>query len=87
MLKYELYLGLDVRNPVFRGLQITQAQISLRIRAISAFVIRFLETSICNLALGEISILLLVSVTEETGLNLALLETPEDRVSRVEAQF
>ena len=52
-------LGLDARNPVSRGLRTTQAQTSLRIRAvsmISAFVIRFLERFICNLATGEIYI-------------------------------
>ena len=38
---------------------------------ISAFVIRFLESSICKLATGEISIHLLVSVAEEPGLKLA----------------
>ena len=39
---------------------------------ISAFVIRFVERSICKLATGEISIFLLVNVAEETGLKLAL---------------
>ena len=29
-----LYLGLDVRNPVFGGMQTTQVQTSLRIRAV-----------------------------------------------------
>ena len=46
---------------------------------ISAFVICFLESTISNLATGEISILLLqVSVAEETGLKVASTETPED---------
>ena len=44
---------------------------------VSTFVIRFLESFICKLATGEISIFLIVSVTEETGLNLALTETPK----------
>ena len=44
---------------------------------ISAFVIRFLKRSICTLATGEISIFWLVSVAEETGLKLALTETPK----------
>ena len=44
---------------------------------ISAFVIRFLESFICKLATGEISIFWIVSVVEETGLNLALTETPK----------
>ena len=42
---------------------------------ISAFVIHFLESIICKLATGEISIFYLVSVAEETGLKLALSET------------
>ena len=37
---------------------------------ISAFVIHFLESIICKLANGEISIFRLVSVAEETGLKL-----------------
>ena len=44
---------------------------------ISPFVIRFLKSIICKLAIGEISIFKLVSVAEETGLNLAFLETPK----------
>ena len=44
---------------------------------ISAFVIRFLESIICILATGEIAIFRLVSVAEETGLKLALSETPK----------
>ena len=41
---------------------------------ISAFVIPLLESIISRLASSEISTLLLVSVAEETGLKLALLE-------------
>ena len=37
----------------------------------------FLESIISRLATSEISIFLLVSVTEETGLSLALSETPK----------
>ena len=44
---------------------------------ISTFVIRFLERTICKPAIGEISIFLQVSAAEETGLKLALLETPK----------
>ena len=44
---------------------------------ISAFVIRFFESAIFNLATGEISFFYLVSVAEETGLKLALSETPK----------
>ena len=39
---------------------------------ISAFVICFLESTICKLATGEISIFYLASVAEESGLKLAL---------------
>ena len=42
---------------------------------ISAFVILLLESIISKLTKGEISIFKLVSVAEETGLSLALLET------------
>ena len=46
-------------------------------RLISAFVIRFLESIISKLAKNEISIFLLVSVAEETGLSFVLSETPK----------
>ena len=49
---------------------------------IIAFVIRFLESIISKLATGEIAGFLIVSVAEETGLNLALLKTPEQVLSR-----
>ena len=42
---------------------------------ISAFVIRLLESIISRLASSEISFYWLVSVAEETGLSLVLLET------------
>ena len=44
---------------------------------ISAFVIRFLESIICNLFTGEISMFYLVSVAKATGLKLAFSETPK----------
>ena len=44
---------------------------------ISAFVIRSLKSTICKLATGESLIFYLVSVAEQTGLKLALLETPK----------
>ena len=44
---------------------------------ISTFFIGFLESTICKLAAGEISIFYLVSAAEETGLKLALSETPK----------
>ena len=42
---------------------------------ISAFVTPFVESIICKLATGEISIFWLVPVAKETGLKLALSET------------
>ena len=47
-------------------------------RLISAFVIRILERIISNLATGEISSYLLVSVAEQTGLSLAMSEPPKE---------
>ena len=44
---------------------------------ISAYVIRVLESIIFKPATGEISIFQLVYVAEETGLKLALSETPK----------
>ena len=44
---------------------------------ISTFFARFLESIICKLATCEISVFQLVSVAEETGLKLALSETPK----------
>ena len=44
---------------------------------ISAFVIRFLENTIYNLATSKISIFQQVSVAEQAGLNLTLSETPK----------
>ena len=44
---------------------------------ISAFVIHFLENIICRHDSGEISIFLLVSVAEVTGLKFALSESPK----------
>ena len=46
-------------------------------RLISAVVIRLLESIISLLSSSEISIFQLVCVDEETGLKLALLETPK----------
>ena len=46
-------------------------------RLISAFVICSLESIVDKLATCEISIFKLVSVAEETGLCLALSETPK----------
>ena len=49
---------------------------------IIAFVIRLLENIISKLATGKIAGFLIVSVAEETGLNRALLKTPEQVLSR-----
>ena len=46
-------------------------------RLISTFVIRLLESIISLLSSSKISIFQLVCVDEETGLKLALLETPK----------
>ena len=46
-------------------------------RLFSAFVIRFLESIISQLAASEISIFKLISVAEETDFSLPLLETPK----------
>ena len=47
-------LGLDARKPVFRGLQTTKGQTSLR-SLISAFVLRSLKSIITRLGTSEIS--------------------------------
>ena len=44
---------------------------------ISTFVIHFLESIISKLAISEISIFHLVPVAEQSGLSLALSETPK----------
>ena len=49
---------------------------------------RFLESIICKVAAGEISIFKLVSIAEETGLKHSLsTPPPEDRVSHNEARM
>ena len=56
-------------------------------RLISVFAIHLLESIISLLPSSKISIFQLVCVDEETGLKLALLETPEDRFSREKAHL
>ena len=69
-------MGLDARKPVWGFVNNTCAdQPAHRRSLISAFVIRFVKTIICQLATGEISIFWLVPVAEEAGLILALSET------------
>ena len=71
-------MGLDARKPVFGGLRTTGAYQPAHMHSlISAFVIRFLKSIISKLASSKISVFLLVSVAELTGLNLALWETPK----------
>ena len=78
-------MGLDARNPVFdvcqqqkrRPAQKSADQPAHLCSLISAFVIRLLESFISRLATSKISIFKLVSVAEETGLSLTLLETPK----------
>ena len=77
-------MGLDKRNPVFGDLRTTKA---LSCRLISSFVVCFLESMTVKLATSEISIFLIVSVAEETGLSLALWKNLKDRFCRVEAQI
>ena len=66
-------MGLDARNPSSGGLQphrrrpaCTSAQSD------QCLSIHFLESIICKLAAGEISIFKLVSIAEETGLKHTL---------------
>ena len=63
------------------GLRTTQAQTNLRItQSVQHLFIHFLESIICKLAAGEISIFKLVSIAEETGLKHSLsTPPPEDR--------
>ena len=68
-------MGLDARKPVFGGLQTTQAQPAHPRSLISAFVIRLLKSIISRLSSSKISILYLVSVAEQAGLNLTFWET------------
>ena len=71
-------MGRNARKPVFGGFaNNTGADQPAHPRSlISAFFIRFWESIICKLASDEILIFLLVSVAEETGLKLALSDTP-----------
>ena len=76
-----VYMRLDVSKPV-SGVSMS-ANLSSGFRKhqwprlISTFVVHFLESIISKLATGEISIILLVSAAEETGLNATLAESPK----------
>ena len=54
-------------------------------RLVSAFVIRFIESTISRLATSEIIAFYLVSVAVETGFESCFFGNPEDRFCRVEA--
>ena len=88
-LNFLVNMGLDTRKPVFRGFANNTGtdQPAHLCSLISAFVIRFLESTICKLATGEISIFYIVSVAEETVLKLALSETHGDRFCCVKAHI
>ena len=49
---------------------------------ISTFVVRYLDSMICMLALSKVSRIQLVSVAEQAGLNLTWTKIPEDTFSR-----
>ena len=82
-------MGLVTPKPVFGGFANNKGAdqpVRLR-RLISAFVIRLLKSFISKIASSEISIFYLVCVAEDTGLSLALSDTPEDRFCRDEANM
>ena len=71
-------MGLDAKKLSSGVSRTTRADQPVHRRSlITDFVIRFVESIICKLATSEISIFWLVSVAEETGLKLALSETPK----------
>ena len=49
---------------------------------ISTFVVPYLDSMICILALSKVSRFYLASVAEQAGLNLTWLKIPEDTFSR-----
>ena len=78
-LNQSLLFGPRREKPVFGGFANSKGadQPAHTLRLISAFVIHILESLISKLATNEISFFLLVSVAGETGLILALSETPK----------
>ena len=71
-------MGLDARKPVFGVCEQQSADQPVHLRnLISAFVIRLSESITSGLATSKFSFFWLVSVAEQTGLSLALLETPK----------
>ena len=82
-------MGLDARTP--GGLRTTQAQSSLRIRAVwlfnSAYVIRFSESIIGKLAAGEISMFVASLYSWVDWFEIRFVRHPEDRFSRNEPKL
>ena len=74
-------MGLDVRQTCLLGftINIGADQPAHPRSLVSTFVIHFLKITIARLSMGKISSFLLVSVAEETGFSLPLLETPKKR--------
>ena len=71
-----IYTGFDIRKPVFGDVNNKSAdQPAHMCSLISAFVIWLFESIVYILAKGKISTVLLVSVGEQTGLNLTFSET------------
>ena len=72
-------MGINARKPDLEGLRITKAQTSLHICAVLSVpsLFTFLERIMSKLASNEISLICIVSVADETGLSLTLLETPK----------
>ena len=70
--------GLNARKPVFGVCkQQRRRPACASAQTDQHLCFRFLESSISKLYTGEISIFQLVSVAEETGLNLTLSESPK----------
>ena len=83
------YMGLDARKICLRGFANNKGadQPAHPDSLNSALVIRLLDTIISRLATGKISTFWLVSVAEETYLNLTLSQNTVDRFSRVAAHI
>ena len=80
-------MGLDARNPVFGGFA-NNTGADQPAQSGQRLFIRFLESIICKLAAGEMSIFKLVSIAEETGLKHSLsTPPPKDRFSHNEAHM
>ena len=71
-------MGLDGRKPVFWGLLKTKAQTSLRLCAVwsAPLWLAYWKVAYLNLLLVKFQYSKLVSVAEQTGLSVSLMETP-----------